>query len=546
MEQATTTAVGGEPPTAMPFHASTFGVPLRPALADAELATELTALAAGQAIVLIIANAYTVCVMTRAASAPAWTRVGAGEFGPLARAAAMPLLRRGLNWADVEGDPCAADPAAVTAIRATATSLKAWLRRCAGVTGGREGDVTPAIKDELTYLAGWRCQFAGCGRDLRLHAATGGRGRFSYFAHIVAASPEGPRGDPLRSKELASDPANFMLLCDECHRLIDKIHPERYSAAQLQVMREDSIANVRRLLDTLQYPVASVIGLLGNVAGQPAQLSMEDAHQALWATGLRSHDVVPARYFSTGGQHHDVHDGVYWGSLFQQLKHDLPLLQTLLNGTRNGTTRPRVAVFPLHSTSVLLLAGRVLGDTSGVHVFQPRRDSTGNRTRWAWPDADADGPLEFTLDQLRAHELGESEAVLIITLTADVAPERLPVHCFRDAAWQLPTLRIAGSQLDKDCIQHPVDLQQLGRTVDAAMRQLQDEWHVRTVHLFVCAPASAAVLVGQKMQARHHAAYVCHEAPPGAGTPYRPTIEITPTHVRELVSGQALSHSLQP
>ncbi|MCL6710925.1 SAVED domain-containing protein [Pseudomonas sp. R2.Fl] len=520
--------------------------PAVPALADADLAAELARLAAARARVRILANAYTVCVLAPAASATGWSRVGAGEFGPLARAAAAPLLRRGLEWAEVEGDPCAVDPAAVTATRATGASLTAWLRHCAGVTGGREGDVTSAIKDELTYLAGWRCQFAGCGRDLRLHAATGGRGRFSYFAHIVAASPDGPRGDPVRSKELASDPANFMLLCDECHRLIDKIHPERYPAARLQAMREDSIATVRRLLDTLQHPEASVIGVLGNIAGQPAQLSMEDAHQALWAAGLRSRDAAPTRYFSPGGQHHDVHDGVYWGSLFQQLKHDLPLLQTLLNGTRNGTARPRVAVFPLHGTSVLLLAGRVLGDTSGVTVFQPRRDSTDHRTRWAWPDTYDASPLAFTLESLHPPAPGQDEAVLIITLTAGIAPERLPRHCYYAGAWQRPTLRIASSRLDKDCLQHPTDLQQLGRMVDEAMRCLQDQWRVNTVHLFVCAPASAAIMVGQKMQARHHAIYVCHEARPGMRAPYLPTIEITPTHVRELVSGQALSHPLQP
>jgi hypothetical protein len=53
------------------------------------------------------------------------------------------------------------------------------------------------------------------------------------------------------------------------------------------------------------------------------------------------------------------------------------------------------------------------------------------------------------------------------------------------------------------------------------------------------------MLVGQKMQARHQAAYVCHEACGGPGSAYAPTIELTSTHVRELVSGHYQAIELQ-
>lgn len=94
-------------------------------------------------------------------------------------------------------------------------------------------------------------------------------------------------------------------------------------------------------------------------------------------------------------------------------------------------------------------------------------------------------------------------------------------------------------------MQHPQDLQLVALAVDAAMRKLQDDWKVRRVHLFVSAPTTAALLVGQKMQARHHADFICHEALPGAGAAYKPTIEITAKLVRELVTGQAITHPLQ-
>lgn len=518
-----------------------------PTLNDAGLAAELARLARGQDDVLVIANVYTVCVRHRPATGGAWHMVCCGEFGSGAIEAAKPLSRKRLTWAAVAGAPWEANPETVPKTKGTVGLLNRWLKTSNDDEGGREGDVTPAIREELTYLAGWRCQFTGCGRDLKSHAATGTRGRFSYFAHIVAASEDGPRGDAVLSKLWASEPKNFMLLCDECHRLIDKVNPAKYTVEVLQHMREDSIAEVKRLLDSLQHKPAEVIAIVGNIAGQPAQFSMDEAHEALWGQGLRCTEMKVSRYFYPGGQHHDVHSPGYWTSLFQQMKQDMPLLQTLLDGTRSGAARPRLAVFPLHSTSVLLLAGRVLGDNDGTHLFQPHRNKVGAGTRWAWakggmPVAALD---KFKLEELHPHAAGQDEAVLVVALTSDIVASRMPAACARGDELLLPALRITGPTFDKDCMQHPQDLQLVALAVDAAMRRLQDDWKVRRVHLFVSAPTTAALLVGQKMQARHHADFICYEALPGAGAAYQPTIEITAKLVRELVTGQALTHPLQ-
>jgi hypothetical protein len=516
-----------------------------PLLDDEGVAQELRRLAQEHRDVLVVANAYTVCVRQRDPASGTWPLVCCGELGVEAVEAAKAMRKR-LTWGHVAGTPWEADPSTLPTVTPTATLLNNWLKE--SNESGREGDVTQAIKDELTYLAGWRCQFTGCGRDLKRHAATGARGRFSYFAHIVAASASGPRGDTVQSKLLASELSNFMLLCDECHRLVDKVNPAKYTVGVLRQMREDSIAEVQRLLDTLQHKPAEVIAIVGNIAGQPAQFSMDDAREAMWGLGLRTADAKPTRYFYPGGQNHDVHSAAYWGSLFQQMKTDLPLLQTLLNGTRSGASRPRLAVFPLHSTSVLLLAGRVLGDNAATHLFQPHRNKVGPGTRWAWATGpQAMPPLDkFKVEVLEAHAPGEHEAVLVVALTASIDAQRIPSPCAAGGKLLFPTLAITGPTFDKDCMQQPEDLQLFGLAVDVAMRRLQDEWRVTKVHLLVSAPASAAVAIGQKMQARHQADYVCYESVAGPGSQYKATIELTSTSVRELVSGLAQSLSLQP
>lgn len=541
-------------PAAAPVQASTAAL-LSPPPADLPvvdddgLARELRRIAQGTDDVLVIANVYTVCVLHRADANSPWQRVCCGELAEKSVAAAKPLARKRLWWGSTARAPWDADPVTVPMVKGTLAFVNGWLKKSVD-EAGREGNVTDAIKEELTYLAGWRCQFAGCGRNLKLHGATGGRGRFSYFAHIVAASPGGPRGNEVLSKLLASELSNFMLMCDECHRLIDKVNPARYTVEVLREMREDNIAEVRRLLGNLQHKPAEVVAIIGNIAGQPPQFSIDDAQEALWGSKLRSSGAKPEHYFYPGGQHHDVHSPAYWLSLFQTLKTDLPRLQGLLNGTsQGGTPRPRLAIFPLHSTSVLLLAGRILGDAAGTHVFQPHRNKVGQGTRWGWPLA---GTLPIPpLDRFKVEEVapsvsGQDEAILVVALTSDIEATRMPATCAVDGKLLLPTLRITGPTFDKDCMQQPEDLQLVGLAVDAAVRKLQDEWRVRKVRLFVSAPASAVVAVGQKLQARHHADFICHEAAPGPGSAYRATIEITPTLVRELVSGLANSLSLQP
>lgn len=515
---------------------------------DVGLASEINRLRALKLELLVIANTHTVSLHSRRDSTEHWSVACAGEFGSAALKSAKKVGLH-LKWATTAQDPVTTDPAILTAVAANAKLLDAWFKRSGEETTGRAGEVTQRIKEELTYLAGWRCQFSGCGTDLRVHAATGTRGCFSYFAHIVAASPTGPRGHPVDSPLLASEPSNFLLLCDACHRLIDKRHPAKYTVDILRKMREDSIAEVKRLLNSLTYQSVEIVAIIGNIAGQPAQFSMDDANEALWGRRLRSVEGKPTRYFNPGGHHHDVHSAVYWGSLFQQMKLDLPVLQQRLNGTNPVADRPRLAIFPMHGTSVLLLAGRVLGDTAGVHIFQPHRNKVGTGSRWAWPIQASEAPPptdKFCVEGLRAHAPGQLEAVLIVALTSAIEPTRLPANCAAEGKLLLPTLEVSAKTLDRDCIQQPEDLERFGLVVNAAIRTLQDEWRVKTVHLFVSAPASAVVVIGQKLQARHHASVVCHEALPGPGNPYRPTIRITSTHVDVLVADNVPPLCLQP
>ena len=236
----------------------------------------------------------------------------------------------------------------------------------------------------------------------------------------------------------------------------------------------------------------------------------------------------------------------------RHLRLDLPRLQSHINGSLYGESRPKLAVFPLHGTSILILAGRVLGDTSGTHLFQPHRNKVGEvtETRWAWP-VEAQPPAEdkFKIRKLRDNSGGSKEACLLVSLTFPVGHTRLPLTCYDGNDFVLPTLEVYIDAPSGAAIGHPQDLQLFGQAFDKALQTLQDQWNVEKVHLVIGAPATACVVAGQKMQARNQANFVCHESKSGVGEPFLSTIEISSTHVRHLASIQEISLqeiSLQP
>lgn len=531
----------------MPRSAVTPSLTVNPVgLTDNELASLLQRLLATGKEPLLVVNRFTCSVFSRAASTDAWAFEGIGDLGAEALVAMALQSRRGVvKWAETTtANPKDADLSALTVTAATKKVFHAWRATVLVTTTskGRTGEVKPKTAQKVFMASAWRCQFEGCGEDLSSHFATDEHANFSYLAHIVASSVDGPRGDAVQSPLLADDAENIMLLCDKCHRLIDRVAPAFYTTKKLRTMRAKSVAYVKRLLDGLQYPPAEPIMLIGNVTGQPHHYSKRNVEDAMLNAGLRPSRDTPQYFCYNGYTLHNPHSAAYWGSLFESLATDIPRLKALLNGSARGHARPHLAVFPVHSTSVLMLGGRLIGDTAGVSVFQFHRDKVaGNQGgQWAWPsDAAEPSSDKYRLDVLKNFS-GESDACLLVSLTFDIAYDRLTTQCFDSGVLKLPTLKLIADRFGTDVIGHPKDLELFGAKLDEAIRILQDQYKVERIHLFVGAPAAACFRVGQKMQARNQATYICHETDRGFGSSFKQTIEISSTAVSG-VSGEQIA-----
>ena len=524
-----------------PHHPSNDHQPPR-AFSDAELALAVSlALMGNPADVLVVRNGYQARLCMGSAKTESWVDIATGDLDEATTSALKQIAQaKRLYGMQVQGPVAAIDLTAGSG-QLSMQDLKLWRKdRQALTQQGRKGEVDAKTQFEVASLAAWRCQMEGCGEDLRAHFVETTRGNFSYFAHIVASSPSGPRGDATLSSVLANRADNIMLLCDKCHRLIDRVDPDGYTVERLQMIRQNSINEVQRLLNTRRFPSVVTLVVGGNIEGQSAGFNQSAAEQALWSRRVRMAGAAPLWFMRNGGHTSDSTQKHYWATLFDSLQAEIPSLRNHLSGTAGGGLAPSgIAVFPTHVTSILVLAGRLLGNSTTVHLFQPNRnaalDSPGER--WAWP-TDAVPPAEdkYKVETLRPHE-GQDEAALLVSLTANVLHTDLP-------SAGLPMISVSASSPCHSVIGTPQDLELLAKRFDEALAELQDRWRVKRIHLVVVAPASACVLLGQKLQARNHAPAVLYERRRTADElgrrPFVPTIEIAPGEVRLPGTGRAI------
>ncbi len=507
-------------------------------LHDHELAAELKRhQGEGRSRWHVIANPFSIRVFSTFVGQNQWDEVGMGDLGSETQdQLKIAAKAKRLSWTNVDSANLEeVVPELSSPTFQSVSQLDAWIKHRDKVTTGRQGEISDSAKAEVVSLAAWRCQFEGCGGESRTHVLPGIRGNFSYFAHIVASSPEGPRGDKVLSPQLANDPTNILLLCDKCHRTIDRVAPHLYSRHKLQEMRARNLTSVERCLDSLRYPVAHILVLGGNIQGQTAAFDESLAQEAMWLRKLRSDNARPDWFARNAGHLGDTHSTAFWSSLFALLKDDIPRLRAILNGTAQDSVQGMpLAIFPApHTTSVLILSGRLLGESRSLHLFQFHRDQVGGTLggQWAWlGDPPAKG--KYAVKVLRSPQPGDNEATLLVYLTDSIPPEELPSAFYDNNQWARPTIEVSVETPSRRIIAHPEDLELFGLAVDDALQKLQDQWRALKIHLVVIAPITACVRIGQKMQARCQPDFVLYERDTSSGTtgrgPFVSTIAIRP------------------
>lgn len=121
----------------------------------------------------------------------------------------------------------------------------------------------PSHVRRLDILSGNLCSFPGCDRKL---VARDGETIVSKICHIEAASEEGPRFNEKMNDDERRHFNNLILMCDECHNIIDnKDNEAKYSVQMLQQWKKDHHEKMESLKQPSYSPLSQAINAIASI-----------------------------------------------------------------------------------------------------------------------------------------------------------------------------------------------------------------------------------------------------------------------------------------
>ncbi len=365
----------------------------------------------------------------------------------------------------------------------------------------------------LYVQAGGRCEFDGCPKYLLEHDPTEASGNFGERAHIYAFKEIGARGaEPGRpSDEEINELENLILLCPECHHLVDEVKPEQYPVATLKQYKRDHEDRIHSLTEISKNRDTIPLVIKGTVAGHPVNISDEEMQTAATPNYIKRRQRVEIDLTNI----HDEPDGAFWkiaGDTIDREIHQLHRLQT------DSGKELRVSVFGLGPIPLLVHLGSKLSDKIDVDLYQRHRDPE----TWQWKEGA--GSASYVTRKL-TDASPVSPVALLVNLSGRNGAEVVPVAIGEEAT--IYEITLEGEEPTPLFLNSRGDLERFRveyiRTL-AKIRQAHGD--AACIHLFPAVPAPIAITLGRTRLPKVDAPLVVYDRDNRAGGFIR-TMEIT-------------------
>lgn len=342
--------------------------------------------------------------------------------------------------------------------------------------------IRPLTRLLLFIRAGGRCQFDGCNKFLLEHPLTLTEGNFAQMAHVVAFSQQGPRGRVGPRPPHVNDVSNLMLLCPQCHKLIDD-HTEQYTVAALEKYKrrhEERIHHVTGLGPDLK---TTVVQLKARVAGQSVAIPISQVTEA-----VAPRYPTDARGYIIDLTDIDAESVAFIETATQVIRQKVERLYE--PGMDVEETR-HISLFALAPIPLLVFLGRRLSNKIPVEVYQRHRDTED----WVWKTTGV--PVEYKFEKLRAGT-DWAKVSLLLSLSGKIHPDSLPPRI--DESFTVYALTLGNMEPSPTFLRLREDLVNFKEAYQVALRTvLRDHGNIDAIHLFPAVPAPVAVLCGREL-----------------------------------------------
>lgn len=339
--------------------------------------------------------------------------------------------------------------------------------------------IPESVKFRLWGKAGGRCQYEGCNKPLYIDSLTKAEFNTAYIAHIIADQPKGPRGDARLSHQLQADISNLMLMCDEHHRLIDKIDIDAHPVDLLQDMKARHERRIE-LLTSIDDNKRSHVVLYGaNIGSHFGNISYQKAASAM----------VPSRF---PADNEAIELGLRNSSFTDEEKHFWQIESEHLSRQVLDKLRPRLAlssvdhlsIFALAPIPLLIKLGSLLSDIPEAEVYQLHREPPG----WKWQQHT---PIRFIMG---VPQTKGGIPALSLSLSGTINDDRISSKIEENhSIWSLTVDKVGN-----DFLKSSEQLRLFRETFREVLDKIKAaHGETEAIHIFPAVPVSIAVEIGR-------------------------------------------------
>ena len=341
----------------------------------------------------------------------------------------------------------------------------------------------------LFVRAGGRCEFDGCNCYLLAHPLTWIEGNFAQVAHIVAFRPEGPRGNVRTRPVDIHNVANLMLLCPQCHKLIDD-HPDLYTKRTLIEYKKKHEKWIKRVTSLGPDRKTSLIVVKSPIGKQSISIPFDHMLEA----------VSPRYPVSREGLEIDLTNLLEEGeAVTEAAKQTIAArISRFFEPGGEWQEAGHVSLFALAPMPMLMFLGTQLSNKIPLDLYQRHRDTE----TWTWKLTGK--PIQYLFRTIQTGT-DPTRAALSLCLSGSGPRDNLPAGI--DSCFSIYEISL------RDIIPSPTflrtrgDLENFRTAYQSALAEITKiHPHLAEIHVFPAVPAPLAVLCGRELLPKVHPA----------------------------------------
>jgi hypothetical protein len=344
--------------------------------------------------------------------------------------------------------------------------------------------IPDSVRLKLWIASGGRCEFPGCNKIVWRDGLTLREDNFAILAHMIAASPEGPRGDVVLSSKLAKDFSNLMLVCFEHSKLIDGKHRKDFPVEYLRLYKKKHEERIRMQTAVGPEMATTVVRFVARIGDRPVEISIAQAYEAILPRFPADEKGVFLDFTMKEGRGSKQ----FWKGFASDVSKRL--LRDFTPGN-DGTRFSHLSIFALAPMPLLMHFGNKLGNLIPADLYQKHRDTDD----WKWKREPRRDDFSYEVKKKITGRRSKKIAI-ILSLSGKIhAKEVLEAVPDASALYEITIpnpetgfLKFA-SRLQK--------FRSVYRDLLTAIRKKHG--HDCEIHLFPAVPAPVAVMCGKEL-----------------------------------------------